>query len=116
MKLLIKIVLNAIALYVVAFIIPGFEFDGYISLLVASIIMGVVNAFIKPVLQILFLPVSIVTLGVFALLINVVLLWGVSFIVPGFEIVSFTTAIISAIALMLVSLFLHKLSEDKKND
>ncbi len=116
MKLLIKIALNAIALYVVAFIIPGFEFDGYTSLLVASVIMGVVNAFIKPVLQILFLPVTIVTLGVFALLINVVLLWGVSFLVPGFEIVSFTTAIIAAIALMLVSLFLHKLSEDKKDN
>ncbi len=116
MKLLIKIVLNAVALYIVAFIIPGFDFDGYTSLLVASIIMGVVNTFIKPVLQILFLPITIVTLGVFALLINVTLLWGISFLVPGFEIASFTTAIIASIALMLVSMFLHKLSEDKKDD
>lgn len=116
MKPVIKVALNAIALYVVAFIIPGFNFDGYSSLLVASIIIGVVNTFIKPVLQILFLPVSIVTLGVFAFLINVGLLWGVSYLVPGFYINDFFTAIISSAALMLVSLFLHKLSEDKDNN
>lgn len=113
MKLIIKILLNAIALYVVAFVVPGFEFDGLDTLFVASIIMGVVNSFIKPVLQILFLPVSLVTLGLFAFLINVVLLWGVSYLVPGFGIYNFFTAVVSAGALMLVSLFLNKLSENK---
>ncbi|MBN1169310.1 phage holin family protein [Candidatus Woesebacteria bacterium] len=116
MKLIIKILLNAVALYVVAFIIPDFRFDGLDSLFVASIIMGVVNTFIKPVLQILFLPVSIITLGIFAFLINVVLLWGVSYFVPGFDIYNFSTAVISAAALMLVSLFLNKLSEDKNKN
>lgn len=113
MKLLIKVILNTVALYVVAFVVPGFEFDSYGSLFVAAIIMGVVNSFIKPILQILFLPVSIVTLGIFAFLINVVLLWGVSYVVPGFGIYDFYTAVISAGLLMLVSLFLHKLSRDR---
>lgn len=114
MKFLLKIAFNAIALYVVAFIIPGFDFDSYVSLFVAAIIMGVVNTFIKPILQILFLPVSIVTLGIFALLINVILLWGVSYLVPGFYIASFLTAVYGSLALSLVSLFLHKIGEDKK--
>jgi putative membrane protein len=116
MKLIIKILLNAVALYVVAFIIPGFDFDGYDTLFVAAIIMGITNTFIKPVLQILFLPVSIVTLGIFAFLINVVLLWGVSYVVPGFEIYNFFTAVLSAGTLMLISLFLHKLSENKNKE
>jgi putative membrane protein len=78
--------------------------------------MGVVNTFIRPVLQILFIPLSIVTLGITAFLINVVLLWGVSYIVPGFYISTFVTAVWASIAMTLISLFLHKLSEDKGDD
>ncbi|MFV1917775.1 MAG: phage holin family protein [Patescibacteria group bacterium] len=75
--------------------------------------MGIVNTFIKPVLQIIALPISIITFGVAAFLINVVLLWGISFIVPGFEIENFLTAVISSIVLSLVSMFLNKLAEEK---
>lgn len=114
MKFLIKIILNTFSLLIVAYIIPGFEFDSLWATLVTAVIIGVVNTFIKPVLQILFLPLSIVTLGITAFLINVVLLWGVSFIVPGFEIANFLTAVIASIALSFISLFFHKLGEEKK--
>lgn len=113
MKLLIRLALNVFTLYVVAFVVPGFHFDSFWTTVVASVIMGVVNTFIKPVLQIIFIPLSIITFGVTAFLINVVLLWAVSFLVPGFEIESFLTAVIASIALSLVSMFLHKLGEDK---
>lgn len=111
MKLLIKIFLNTFALMIVDYLMPGFMFDSLWATVVTAIVFGVVNTFIKPILQIIFLPLSIVTFGITAFLINVVLLWGVSFVVPGFEIADFTTAVIASIVLALVSLFLHKLSE-----
>jgi len=76
--------------------------------------IGVANTFIKPILQIIFIPLTIITLGIAAFLINVFLLWGVSFIVPGFEIESFLSAVIGSIVLSLVSLFLNKLADNKK--
>lgn len=111
MKLLIKLALNVFTLLIVSYLVPGFEFVGIWATVVAAVVMGVVNTFIKPVLQIIFLPLSIVTLGIAAFLINVVLLWGVSFVVPGFEIESFFTAVIASIVLTLVSIFLHKLAD-----
>ena len=114
MKLLLKIVLNTFTLWIVSYLIPGFVFENTQSLIVAAVVVGVVNTFIKPVLQIIFIPLSIVTFGITAFLINVVLLWGVSFVVPGFEIESFFTAIIASVVFSFVSLFLHKLAEDKK--
>jgi putative membrane protein len=115
MKLLIKLFLNIFTLWIVSYIVPGFEFDSTQALVVTAVVVGVVNTFIKPVLQIIFIPISIITFGVTAFLINVVLLWGVSFIVPGFEIINFWTAVISSVLLSLVSLFLNKLSQEKKD-
>jgi len=115
MKLFIKILLNTFALWIVSYLIPGFSFESTQALIVTAIVVGVVNTFIKPVMQIIFIPLSIVTFGVAALLINVVLLWGVSYVVPGFEIDGFWTAAVSSIVLSLVSFFLNKLSQDKKD-
>ena len=114
MKLLITLILNVFALLIVSYLIPGFRFDSLWSTIVTAIVIGIVNIFIKPVLQIIFIPLTIVTFGITAILINVVLLWCVSFAVPGFEIDNFWTAVIASIVLWLVSMFLHKLSEDKK--
>jgi len=114
MKLLITLTLNVIALLVVSYLIPGFEFESLWATIVTAIVIGAVNTFIKPILQIIFIPLTIMTFGVTAFLINVVLLWGVSFMVPGFNIDNFWTAVIASIALSLVSMFLHKLAEEKK--
>jgi len=114
MKFLIKLAVNIFALLIVAYLVPGFYFADLWATVVAAVVIGVVNTFIKPVLQIVALPVSIITFGITAFLINVVLLWGVSFVVPGFEIESFMTAIISSIVLSLVSLFLNKLAQEKE--
>lgn len=114
MKLLITLALNIFALLVVSYLVPGFTFDDIWATVVTAVVIGVVNTFIKPILQIIFIPLSIVTFGITAFLINVVLLWGVSFVVPGFHIQNFLTAVIASIVLSLVSLFLHKLAQTKK--
>jgi putative membrane protein len=112
MKLLIKLAVNVLSLLVVAYLIPGFILQDFMAAIVAAVVIGVINTFIKPVLQIIALPISILTFGVAAFLINVFLLWFTSYLVPGFEITNFLTAVIASITLSLVSWFLEKLATE----
>ena len=112
MKLIWRLAINVFALFVVAYLVPGFILADIWSAVVAAIVIGVVNTFIRPIVQLLALPISILTFGIFAFLINVLLLWGVSFVVPGFEIRNFTAALIASLALALISWFLHKIARD----
>ena len=112
MKLLAKLLINSFALWIVAYLIPGFNFDSTQALIVTAVVIGVVNTFIKPILQIVALPITILTFGIAAILINVFLLQFVASIVPGFDITNFTTALYASILLSLVSWFLHSLASD----
>jgi putative membrane protein len=112
MKLIVRLAINVFALLVVEYLVPGFELTGYQAAIVAAIVIGVTNTFIRPLLQLIALPISLLTFGISAFLINVFLLWGIAYVVPGFEITSFLTAVIAAIVLSLVSWFLHKLASE----
>lgn len=110
MTLIFRLAINTFALLIVEYLVPGFQLDNLWVAIVAAIAIGIVNTLIKPVLQLIALPVSIITFGLAAFFVNVILLWGTSMVVPGFTISSFTTAIIASIVLSLVSWFLHKLA------
>lgn len=112
MKFLIRLAISVLALFIVDYIIPGFDLRDFWTAVVAAIVIGVVNTVIRPVLQIITLPISILTLGISAFLINVLLLYLSSKIVPGFYIENFWTAILASIAMSLVNWFLHKLTRD----
>lgn len=112
MKLIGRLLINIVALLVVAYLVPGFILQDLTATVVAAIVIGIVNTLIKPILQLIALPISIMTFGIAAFLINVALLWFASKLVPGFEIASFTTAIIASIVLSLVSWFLHRLASE----
>lgn len=112
MKLIFKLAINVFALLVVAYIVPGFRLDSLSSAIVAAVVIGVVNTFIRPIIQLIALPITLLTFGIAAFLINVILLWLVSLVVPGFTISSFATAIIASIVLSLVSWFLHKFARE----
>lgn len=112
MKLIVRLAINVFALLVVEYLVPGFKLGSLWVAVVAAVVIGIVNTFIKPILQLIALPLSIFTFGIAAFLINVCLLWLTSRFVPGFEIASFTTAIIASIVLSLVSWFLHKLASE----
>lgn len=112
MNLIIRLAVNVFALFVVEYIVPGFNLFDIWSAVVAAIVIGAVNTFIRPILQFVALPLSLATLGITAFLINVLLLWGVSLVVPGFEISGFVTAIVASFVLSLVSLFLGKLASE----
>jgi putative membrane protein len=106
-----KLLVNVVALLIVEYLVPGFVLGNIGVAIVAAIVIGVINTFIRPVIQILALPFSIVTLGITAFLINVALLMLAARIVPGFEIDGFLTAAVSSIALTLIGSFLHKLAK-----
>lgn len=112
MNLVFNLLINVFSLLVVEYLVPGFELSDFWTAVVASIVIGIVNTFIKPVLQLIALPISILTLGISAFLINVLLLWGTSKLVPGFYIDSFWSAILASIVLALVTWFLHRLAKD----
>lgn len=103
MNLLLRWLLNALALILVSYLVPGFVVANFYSALIAALILGLVNASIRPILLILTFPITILTLGLFAIVINAAMVSFVATIVKGFEVDSFGTAFIAAIILSLVS-------------
>ncbi len=113
-KLIGRLLINIFALFVVSYLVPGFTFTEPSAIVVASVVIGVINTFIRPILQLIALPITLVTFGIFALVINVFLLMLASWIVPGFEIDGLITAFIASILLSLVSWFLSRLTKDSE--
>lgn len=104
MRLFFNWLISAIAIVIAAYIIPHVGIDSFITALVVAIVLGLINAFIKPILIILTLPVNVLTLGLFTLIINAALVWVAQLIVPGFEIQNFGWAILFAVLLSLINM------------
>lgn len=113
-EILLRWVLNAIALLLVAWLVPGFALGGLYSALIGALVLGFVNAVIRPILFVLTLPVTIITLGLFAFVINALMIWFVSTIVKGFEVEGFVPALLVAMMLWLVSLATNWLIKQAK--
>lgn len=114
MKLLAAWILNAIALLAVAYFVPDIYVAGFGIALVAAVVIGLVNMLIKPILVILTLPVTILTLGLFILVINGLLFWGVGYFLEGFEVRTIVAGIIGAFAYSVISWLLTTLLVGKK--
>ena len=112
MQILLALVLNAAALMATAYIVPGFKVENFTTAVLAAIVLGVVNTFIKPILSFISLPITIITLGLFAFVINAVILFIVSAVVPGVMIDGWVPAILGAIVLSVVSTVLSSLTKD----
>ncbi len=112
MQILIALILNAAALLLTAYIVPGFAVDNFTTAILAAIVLGVVNTFIKPILGFISTPLTIVTLGLFAFVINAIVLFIVAAIVPGLNIVGWVPAILGAIVLSVVSTILNSVFKD----
>lgn len=112
MKLIIRLAINVFALLVVEYLVPGFHLASIQAAVVAAVVFGIVNTFIKPIIQLIALPISLITLGLAAFFINVALLYVVAQVVPGFTIDSFWTALIASVVLSLTTWFLHKLARE----
>lgn len=106
-EILAKWLVSAIAIFLVAKFVPGFAVNTFTTALVIALILGLINAFIKPVLLILTLPINILTLGLFTFVINAIILLLITKIVPGFSIDGFTPALLGAIILWLIGVVIH---------
>ncbi len=113
MGFLIRLVLNALALLLVSTVIPGIEVRGVLPALAAAFFLGMVNAVVRPVILILTLPLTILTLGLFIPLLNAALLKLVSLMIRGFEVHGFWSAVFGAILISLISGFLNLLINDR---
>lgn len=102
--LLIIWFLSALALVIVAHLIPDFEIDGFGSALIASLVVGFLNATLGFLLKLLTFPLGIITLGLFFLVINAIILLLASALVPGFRIRGFWAAFLGAVILTLIHL------------
>lgn len=111
MKLLGSLIINMLAVAISAYLLPGVEVAGYTALFFAAIVLGFANSFLKPVLLLLTLPITILTLGLFAFILNALMVLLTSAIVPGFVVDGFVTAILFSLILSLVSSVLGTLSK-----
>ena len=117
MKLILRWIINALALLVVAEVITGFSVDTFYHALVAAFVLGLLNAVIRPLLILITLPVNILTLGLFTFVINAFLLWFMSTFIAGVDIIGFWSAIGVAIILWAVSVVTnHLLKTDSNQD
>ena len=106
--MLTSLVVNALAFYVVAYLVPGVTIAGWQALLVVAVVWGVLALLLKPILILLTLPINILTLGLFTFVINALLIMLMSRLVTGFRVEGFTTALLAAIVLALVNLVLTR--------
>ena len=100
---LLRAVITALGLWVASEILSGLTFDSTSKLVVAAILLGVVNAFVRPLAFILTLPITVVTLGLFLLVLNAGMVALVAWLVPGFQLAGFWTAVGAALIVSLVS-------------
>lgn len=102
-SLITRLLINILALLLVAYLIPGISVDGFFSAFIVAILLGLLNIFIKPILILLTLPITLLTLGLFTFVINALLFWFVASFVEGFMVSGFLTALIGTVLYSIAS-------------
>jgi putative membrane protein len=113
LRLILLWLLNALALLAVAYLLPSVKLQGFGSALIAALTLGLVNTLIRPVLFILTLPISVLTLGLFYLVLNGLLFWGVGHVLAGFEVGGFWSGVFGGLLYGLISWLLSYLIPNK---
>jgi putative membrane protein len=109
MELLLVWILNAVALLIVAYVLPGITVASFGSALIAALVLGLLNTLVKPVLVLLTLPITVITLGLFLLVLNALVFWFAGSILKGFQVAGFWWALAGAVIYSLVSGLLSRL-------
>ena len=106
MKLFFHWLIAALAIGIAAYLVPGVTINP-VSALIAAVVLGALNLFIRPILMVLALPINLLTLGLFSLVINALLVMLASLLVPGFMVDGFWTALIFAVVLAVINWLFH---------
>ncbi|OGG08539.1 hypothetical protein A2154_00975 [Candidatus Gottesmanbacteria bacterium RBG_16_43_7] len=104
-----NIIVGALSLTVVSYLVTGIQLSNFTSALLAAFFIGIINAVLKPVLMLLTLPINLLTFGLFSFIVNAGLLILASRLTPGFEVMSFSAALIGSLVLSVVSTILNAL-------
>lgn len=107
MEFLIKILVNAVAVFGAAYLLKGVEVKGFMNAVFAALLLALANAVVKPVLTFLTFPITIITMGLFLLVINGVIIWLVAGLLKGFYVKNFGTAVLFGIVLWLINVVLY---------
>ncbi len=109
MRLLILWLINTVALFALPHLLDSVQVDSFSTALLAALLLGLVNTLIRPILVLLTLPVTFLTLGLFIFVINGLMFWAVADLVQGFQVASFGAAIVAAIVYSVISWVLSAL-------
>ncbi|MBF4494740.1 phage holin family protein [Flavobacterium sp. JLP] len=114
MKLLLRLLVTAALVLLIANLLPGVHVASFTTAIIVAIVLGLLNLFIKPILVILTLPVTVITLGLFLLVINAIIILLCTNIVGGFAVDSFWTALFFSIILSILQSITYKILGDDK--
>jgi putative membrane protein len=109
MSLIIRWIINAVALMLVSYLFQSIEVSSFAAALVAALVLGLVNAVIRPILILITLPINVLTLGLFTLVINALLFWFVASFLEGFEVAGFWSAFWGALTYSIISFVISML-------
>jgi putative membrane protein len=111
MGLIINLLIGTISVLIAAYLIPGVEVRDFLTAAIVAIVLGVLNTFIKPLLVLLTLPITLLTMGLFAFVINVGLVLAASAIVPDFSIATIWAAVLFSLVVSLINAFLSAIAK-----
>jgi putative membrane protein len=109
----LRVIINAVTIAIAAYLVPGIILTGPVPALIAGLVLGLINAVVRPILVVLTFPLTLLTLGLFLFVLNAVCLWLTSLIVPGFTIVSFGAAFLGSLVISIVSWVLTTFVSDR---
>lgn len=115
MNFLLKLILSAAAVLILAEILPGVGVDNYISAFIVAIVLAILNTIVKPLLVVLTLPATILTLGLFLLIINAAIILLADYFVGGFSVNGWLWALIFSVLLSVFQSILHSILKKDKN-
>ncbi len=114
-RFILKLLVTSVAIFIVVKILPWIKIDSPVTLIVTALLLGILNTFLRPILIFLTLPISILSLGLFILVINGIILYLVSLIVPGFETLNIWVAILAALLISIISSAINLMIRDNRH-
>lgn len=112
MGFFVRVVVNILGIVLAAYVVTGIQLDGVLPAIAAGLLLGLVNAVVRPLLLVLTFPITLITLGLFLLVLNGICLWLVATVVRGFHVAGFWSAVLGALVVSIVSWLVTALVSD----
>lgn len=113
MYLLLRLLFNTVALLATAWLVPGIKISSFLAAVMAAFVLGILNTFLRPILEFLALPANFLTFGLFSWIISAFVLWLASIVVPGFVVEGFLSALVGGVVLAFIASLLQSLHKSK---